>query len=793
MFSLPIRRVALVCGLALLAACGGSDGNNSGSGSGGGTGGGGSGGGSGGGTGGGGGETPPPEPPLAASIDLSQRSIALGETLQLDAVQLAAFAEPIVYEWNFGDGATAQGTSVTHNYVQAGYYSVGLTAIDADEVSFQAQALVAVVDTTQPLLLLAGGQQRVALPGDVDLDGDVDLSDLKSLRDHYLGWQRLPDSALEHAQVGLNGRVDRSDAEELGRRILSGGTEFQVSTTHAAPGTFLSLASPALDDAAALVEVQFPGADRFEATRPAPGYATFAVPISLADVPNGLGDSLLEVWVDGAVLAAHDFVVLEPVDGISADAVDLLSSFDLPELAAQEIRTSLVELGVLFGWNDSELHAIQGGVELHIESLESQRLAIEQALLELSPELQVDVERAARANGYAEAVAELERMLAETAPPLIGEEVSGDVLLKRCANLHAWIAATRAWQRSLIAGVEANLVPGQTARYFDGSGATMEVQAIFLLRDALRAQQTGFDALQLAALMCGEGQSEVRLRLDDSAVAAGQVEIYAEGRLTGDEQLRVRLQHTGGEHLSAVLRNYATAELLAWRGAPDFAAWTHSQAWSGEVEAAYIDAVIGLGETDLDAAELDLLIASAIWKRLTTAGEEFWWTCELNGMLAEPPVELGTMTFPDVLSGGPAVFTCNPLDLPGYVDFNYLQANTNREEWSATATWACELLPVQLQVSDSSIIKDDAFELRVDGVAVAATDHPLLALDVTVPLERGEHTVTLIGRNSNPGAIPIDYLIAFTGAEVVSGPALQGELRIGESVEWTIAVPTIGS
>ena len=74
------------------------------------------------------GEAPADQNPIAAIGDIG--TAPAGHSLALDAK--ASFVPgqpqaPLSYAWNFGDGATAQGVSVTHTYAHAGSYTLTLT------------------------------------------------------------------------------------------------------------------------------------------------------------------------------------------------------------------------------------------------------------------------------------------------------------------------------------------------------------------------------------------------------------------------------------------------------------------------------------------------------------------------------------------------------------------------------------------------------------------------------------------------------------------------------------------
>jgi PKD repeat protein len=70
--------------------------------------------------------------PLAApAIRIGQQAVSAGQSVKLGGTSTDAPAMTLSYQWNFGDGATAQGADVTHAYAAPGQYVVSLVARDA--------------------------------------------------------------------------------------------------------------------------------------------------------------------------------------------------------------------------------------------------------------------------------------------------------------------------------------------------------------------------------------------------------------------------------------------------------------------------------------------------------------------------------------------------------------------------------------------------------------------------------------------------------------------------------------
>jgi PKD repeat protein len=58
------------------------------------------------------------------------QTINVGETVTFDASNSTDNIGIISYKWDFGDGATATGVTVTHAYTNPGTYTVKLTVMD---------------------------------------------------------------------------------------------------------------------------------------------------------------------------------------------------------------------------------------------------------------------------------------------------------------------------------------------------------------------------------------------------------------------------------------------------------------------------------------------------------------------------------------------------------------------------------------------------------------------------------------------------------------------------------------
>jgi len=98
--------------------------------------------------------TPPPNvAPVARAGD--DQTAAIGETVNFDGSASSDTDGAIVsYSWNFGDGGTAEGASVSHVYTAAGDYTVTLTVTDNSGASRTDTLIVSVSESLLPVIVL---------------------------------------------------------------------------------------------------------------------------------------------------------------------------------------------------------------------------------------------------------------------------------------------------------------------------------------------------------------------------------------------------------------------------------------------------------------------------------------------------------------------------------------------------------------------------------------------------------------------------------------------------------------
>jgi PKD repeat protein len=93
--------------------------------------------------------------------------------------------DPLVYEWSFGDGASAFGAQATHRYLAAGNYTATVTATDPDGATATATVQVSVSGNRAPSVTLTANPQSGTAPLRVRFTADGTDPDGGSLRYSY--------------------------------------------------------------------------------------------------------------------------------------------------------------------------------------------------------------------------------------------------------------------------------------------------------------------------------------------------------------------------------------------------------------------------------------------------------------------------------------------------------------------------------------------------------------------------------------------------------------------------------
>jgi len=126
--------------------------------------------------------TEPNASPVAA-FTVAPSAVIPGETVQFDAAgSLDEDGWIVAYQWDFGDGTSAQGAVVEHQYSTPGTYPVVLKVADNDDAIGTVQSEILVVDTNQApqpqleisaMALDPGDTLYCSATGSTDPDGEI--------------------------------------------------------------------------------------------------------------------------------------------------------------------------------------------------------------------------------------------------------------------------------------------------------------------------------------------------------------------------------------------------------------------------------------------------------------------------------------------------------------------------------------------------------------------------------------------------------------------------------------------
>lgn len=93
------------------------------------------------------------------------QSASVGVVLNFNAMQSSDPGGGIIsYQWNFGDGATANGIVVSHSYATAGVFTVTLTVSDNCSATGVDTAIATISNPNQAPLVNAGADQAISMP-----------------------------------------------------------------------------------------------------------------------------------------------------------------------------------------------------------------------------------------------------------------------------------------------------------------------------------------------------------------------------------------------------------------------------------------------------------------------------------------------------------------------------------------------------------------------------------------------------------------------------------------------------
>ena len=362
---------------------------------------------------------PPASAARATVVEVTGRGTAsAGTQVVLRASPAGTDAVAIErYEWEFSDGQRGSGQEVSVRFADAGLYDVTVRAMRGADVVASGEWAVAVFDA------LAGASPGLegipAVFGDMDGDGRVGPEDLARLKEVLAGERALTSAVEEAGDLDLSGVVDGRDAALFGQ-MLGAGTALPSALLDASayPGGVVAVVSASLLDPDTDVRVYVDSAESPQVLRTILGYATFAVPASLA----GTGAEVeVAVTVDGMVTERLG-LVLKPALTLDTDdaRADVRAFFDdvLELLASQEDagRRFVAEHEALSSDDlpDADVAVVFGATTAAARAL---RAAVEELEAALDGEGGAELAAHLQAQLYANGLVEFRERLAAFAAP----------------------------------------------------------------------------------------------------------------------------------------------------------------------------------------------------------------------------------------------------------------------------------------------------------------------------------------------------------------------------------------
>lgn len=120
---------------------------------------------------GGGGSTNAPRAPATPTISVNPASPVQGQSISLSASSTDPQGSSLLFSWNFGDGSTGAGPSVTHTYTTAGKFTVKVTASDQQSLSSSSTTSISVTSAPPNLGAIEISGNGMLLGEAVRLDG----------------------------------------------------------------------------------------------------------------------------------------------------------------------------------------------------------------------------------------------------------------------------------------------------------------------------------------------------------------------------------------------------------------------------------------------------------------------------------------------------------------------------------------------------------------------------------------------------------------------------------------------
>ena len=362
---------------------------------------------------------PPPVVPIYAAIEITGKSTASVGTPVALSVKSVGTSDVTIerYEWVFSDGQRESGEEVSVSFAGAGVHDVTVSAMSGTDLVAQTTWAVSVFDAgtgANP-----GFEGIPTIFGDVDRDGRFGSEDAELAEQAVAGLQALEDEAIEAGDLDLSGTLEKRDVELMRQALDSGAALPSALLDESAyPGGVVAMVSPALRNADADIEVFVDGVPSPRVMRAILGYATFAVPASLAGEDAGVE---VVVEADG-VVAERLQLLLKPAVTPTVSAKEDVVAFlvELTEVIADQEQAGADFIAQSEGLTEDDAAIVLGAAKAAVQQLEAATAEIEALLnAEGGEELATILQAALYANGLAEF-----RESLRTGPKSIGTQAS---------------------------------------------------------------------------------------------------------------------------------------------------------------------------------------------------------------------------------------------------------------------------------------------------------------------------------------------------------------------------------